>query len=302
MNNILINNQLILDALGLRVIEPFVCYAIGHVGFIDHDFNKMLVFCESEKYLDKVSKDSVTAVLCPKHLEKKIRNFGKVPIISSDPKDDFQQLRDFIALNNYKKYKSNIDKSVKIPQSSVISEWNVTIGKDVVIQPNVTILSDVIIGDGCFIGSGTVLGTAFDAKISKLGNISKNFHDGKLIIGDRVEIHSGCVLDKGNFFHGDTVISSDCKISHQSYIGHSTTIGRKTFVMASVTIAGGVKIGECVTIDPGVCICSFVKIGDFSKISTGAVVAYDVIPQARMTGNFAVFHEDFIKRHKFNSQ
>ena len=46
--------------------------------------------------------------------------------------------------------------------------------------------------------------------------------------------------------------------------------------MANVTIAGGIKIRECVTIDAGVCICSYVKMSDFSKISTGAVVAYDV--------------------------
>ena len=59
--------------------------------------------------------------------------------------------------------------------------------------------------------------------------------------------------------------------------------------MATGTITGGVKIGECVTIDSGVCILSYVKIGDFPKLSTGAVVAYDVIPQVRMTRNLVSF-------------
>ena len=298
MNSILINNEVILDALGLYVREPLECHAIGHVGFKSHDFNKMLAFCESEKYLGEIRKESVSAVLCPNYLEEEIRSFGKVAIISEDPKNDFQRLRDYLARQNYKRYPSRIDKSARISPAAFISEHNVTIGKDVVIQPNATILSDVSVGDGCFIGSGTVLGTAFDAKISKIGNISNNFHDGKLIIGDRVEIHSGCVLDKGNSFHGDTIVGNDCKISHQSYIGHSTSIGEKTFVMARVAIAGGVRIGKFVTIDPGVCVCSYVEIGDHAKISTGAIVAYDVKPHARMTGNFAVSHDRFMEKFK----
>lgn len=298
MNDILINNAVILDALGLYAQVSFECYSIGHVGFRNHNFNRMLAFCESKKYLQDINQQSVCAVLCPAHLEEEIGKFGKVAIISADPKNDFQRLRDYLAKKNYKKYPSKIDKSVKVPPSTVVSDYNVTIGKDVVIQPNVTILPDVSVGDGCFIGAGTVLGAAFDVKISKLGSISKNFHDGKLILGDRVEIHSGCVLDKGNSFHGDTIVSNDCKVSHQSYIGHSTSIGEKTFVMARVAIAGGVKIGKFVTIDPGVCVCSYVEIGDYAKISTGSVVAYDVMPYARMSGNFAVAHERFIKKYK----
>ena len=297
MNNILINNDIIFDVLGIFVHQPFECYAIGHIGFNRHDFNKMLVFCESEKYLDKIGQGSINAVLCQSFLEEKIWELGKIAIISEDPKDDFQKLRDYFAKINYKKYPSKIDASVNIPPSAFISEYNVIIGKNVVIQPNVTILSDVSLGEGCFIGSGTVLGSVFDAKISKLGNISNNFHDGRLILGDRVEIHSGCVLDKGNSFHGDTIISNDCKISHQSYIGHSTSVGEKTFILARVAIAGGVRVGKFVRIDPGVCVCSYVDIGDYATITTGSVVAYDVMPYARMSGNFAIPHDLF--REKF---
>jgi UDP-3-O-[3-hydroxymyristoyl] glucosamine N-acyltransferase len=301
MNNILVNNDIIFDALGIYVQEPFECYAIGHVGFNRHDFNKMLVFCESDQYLDEISRGPINAVICKSILEEKIWGLGKIAIISEDPKNDFQKLRDYLAKINYKKYPSEIDASVNIPPSVNISEYNVIIGKNVVIQPNVTILSDVSLGEGCFIGSGTVLGTAFDAKISKLGNISKNFHDGRLILGDRVEIHSGCVLDKGNSFHGDTIISNDCKISHQTYIGHSTSIGERTFVMARVAVAGAVKIGKLVTIHPGVCVCSHVEIGDYAKISTGSVVAFDVKPHARMSGNFAISHENFMEKYRIDS-
>lgn len=302
MNDILIDNAVILDALGLHSREPFECYSIGHIGFKKHFYNKMLVFCESERYLDEICGASISAVICPSNLEAEIISLGKVAIVSSDPKNDFQRLRDYLAKKNHKRFPSKIAKSAKIPSTVFISEYNVTINEDVVIQPNVTILPDVNIGAGCFIGSGAVLGTAFDAKISKLGNISNNFHDGRLIIGDRVEIHSGCVLDKGNSFHGDTTIGNDCKISHQSYIGHSSSIGEKTFILARVAIAGGVKIGKFVTIHPGVCVCSYVEIGDYSTITTGSVVAFNVISHSRMSGNFAVSHDLFMEKFKLDAR
>lgn len=297
MENILINNAVLKDALGLDPAEPFECYSIGHIGFIKHSRKKMLVFCDSEKYLDAIAKSKdVHAVLCDKALEKEIVKAKKIAIISNDPKNDFQKMRDYLARKNYKKYKSIVDETSQIASSASVSDFNVKIGKDVVIQPNVTILPGVEIGDECFIGSGTVLGAAFDAKISKFGNITNNFHDGKLIINNGVEIHSSCVLDRGNSFHGDTVIGENCKISHQTYIGHSSVVGVKTFIMAQVSIAGGVKIGDFVTIDPGVSVCSYVEIGNHARISTGSVVAFNVEPHARMTGNFAIPHSHFMSK------
>lgn len=294
----MISRKFLSDLLGVEIPEGLDVESLGHVGFTEHDRPKMLVFCESEKYLDSIDNESVSAVLTNSELADKVRDLGKIPVVVEDPRDAFQVVRDGWARKIYLEEPSSISSQAEVHPSAVISDYNVQIEEGAVIGPNVTILNDVNIGKGVFVGAGTVLGTAFDLKVSKQGNISRNFHDGRVVLEEGVEIHSNCTVDKGNSFHGDTILARDVKVSHQCYIGHSTQIDAATFVMANVSIAGGAKIGKSVLIDPGARICSFVNVGDRVRITTGSVVAFDVEEGERITGNFAVPHEVFMDEYR----
>jgi UDP-3-O-[3-hydroxymyristoyl] glucosamine N-acyltransferase len=288
----LIDKALIEKILPVKAHHDFMCLTLGHIGFVTHKREKMLVFCEGEKYLPYLEDPNIVAVLTTDALAERVLAAGKVPIVSASPKHHFQLLRDYVGREEYKLVASQVDPSASISPRAFVAQHNVRIGRNTIVEPNATILPGVEIGDDCFIGAGTVLGTAFDSKLSANG-IAKNFHDGKLVIGNDVEIHSNCCLDKGNFFHGDTVIGNHCRISHLSYIGHSSSLGEFVFVMTKVSIAGAVIIGDRVTIDPGCNICSYVKIGAGARITTGSMVAYDVAANARVTGYFAIPHDQF---------
>jgi UDP-3-O-[3-hydroxymyristoyl] glucosamine N-acyltransferase len=179
----------------------FRCTSLGHIGFVTHTRPEMLVFLSNEKYIGGIEAENVVAVLTTAELAQEVLNRGKVPIVSENPKRDFEMLRDHLARVGYVRTPSRIDPSAVVSEQAWVCETNVSIGKRCIIEPNVTILDGVEIGDDSFIVAGTVLGTAFDSKLCG-DSITKNFHDGRLIVGNNVEIHSNCCIDKGNAFHG----------------------------------------------------------------------------------------------------
>lgn len=292
---VVLNKETIEKILPVSAAADFRCTNLGHIGFVTHHRPEMLVFLSNAKYMDGIQSENIVAVLTTAQLSPEVLKRGKVPIISENPKRDFEVLRDYVARDRYVRTPSTIAPSATVSNRAWISETNVCIGKRCTIEPNVTILDGVEIGDDSFIGAGTVLGTAFDSKLC--GNeITKNFHDGKLIVGNNVEIHSNCCLDKGNSFHGDTIIGDYSRVSHLTYIGHSTKVGQYVFIMHRVAIAGGVVIGDRARIDPGSNICSHLNIGAEAIVTTGSTVTQDVPPGIRVSGYFAVPHDEFKRR------
>lgn len=118
-----------------------------------------------------------------------------------------------------------------------------------------------------------------------------------MLIGNGVEIQTNCNISRGLFPSRSTVIHDEVCIDALVHIAHAVQVGPKTKIAAGTTIGGNVVIGENVWIGPGSCVSNGVKIGDGATISLGSVVVRDVREGSRVTGNFAVDHEVFLREY-----
>ena len=119
---------------------------------------------------------------------------------------------------------------------------NCTISDNVIIKANCSLAQDVQIGKNSIVHHGAVLGSdGFGYAPSEKGYI-KIEQLGKLIIGNDVEIGSGCTIDRGAL--GDTEIKNGVKLDNQVHIAHNVILGRNSAIAACCAIAGSTKIGE----------------------------------------------------------
>lgn len=183
---------------------------------------------------------------------------------------------------------------VRIGEGCVIS-GEVTIGDRTVIEPNVVITGKVILGSDVHIKAGAVIGQkGFGFERDDSGTPVLFPQLGGVRIGDRVEIGALTTVARGTL--GDTVVSDDVKMDDHVHIAHNVEIGPRCLVSACVMISGGTKIGSDAWIGPNATISNALKIGEGASVSLGAVVAQSVKPGARVTGNFAEPHDQFLRR------
>lgn len=168
------------------------------------------------------------------------------------------------------------------------------IGEDTIIYGNVHIYSNVKIGKNVIVHAGAVIGAdGYSYERNEKGELEKYPHIGGVIIEDEVEIGSNTSIDRGTL--GDTFIGRGTKIDNQCHIAHNVIIGKHCAVVAQSMIGGSTEIGDDVWIGPGALISSGIKIGNKAFVTIGAVVTKDVPDGARVTGNFAIEHEKFIR-------
>ena len=88
------------------------------------------------------------------------------------------------------------------------------------------------------------------------------------------------------------------KIDNLVHIAHAAKIGKRTMIVANSGIGGRVTIGKDSWIGFGTTIRNGVTIGDKARINMGAVVTKSVKEYESVSGNFAISHEEFIRRLK----
>lgn len=157
-----------------------------------------------------------------------------------------------------------------------------------------TILERSVIGENVIIRAGALIGgDGFEPKYvaGKLVNIN---HTGGVWIGNNVEILHNTVIQR-SVFGGFTKIGDETKIGSLALIGHNAKIGRNCEIASNSHIAGSTIIGDKVWIGPNATISSELKVGKGAYITLGSVVTKDVEKGKRVSGNFAVDHNLFIK-------
>jgi len=255
-----------------------------------------LSFIDDVKYLEQLNANSnITGVFATEAIAPQI--VGKDVLLVSDPRYYFFTFFNEWAARTAARWESRISKTAVIHPRAYIAEYNVIIGDDTVIGPNVSILPDVEIGKGCTVQANAVIGSVgFEYKRTSRGVVPV-IHDGKVIIGDKVEVGANTAIDKGFSFR-DTIIGDETKIDNLVHIAHAVHIGKAAFVIASAMVAGSVTIGDAVWVGPNANIVPGVTIGNNAFISLGSVVTRSVEPGAHVTGNFAIPHELFLRNLK----
>ena len=193
-----------------------------------------------------------------------------------------------------------IGKNAKIGSNTIIGsnsiiEHDVKIGKNCVIGSNVIIKNSIIgesvvIQDGCNIGQ-----KGFGFIPMKQKNI-KFPHIGMVIIGNDVEIASGCTIDRGSL--DNTSIGNNTYLDNQVHVAHNVKIGSNCMIAGQVGFAGSSKIGNNVSIGGQAGVSGHLKIGNNVKIGGGSGVVKDIEDNQIVMGYPAVSFKDFIKNWK----
>ena len=257
----------------------------------------MLTFIEDSKYLEELHKTkNINCVITTPELVNSIsERFGIVT--SKSPRKAFIKLHNYLNQNTefyWKNFKSEIFDNAKIHPRAYITEKNVKIGDGVVVEANATILERTIIEENVIIRAGTVVGTEGFEMVRIDNEIIPISHCGGARICKNVEIQANCGVSR-SVFGGFTEIGEQTKLDNLVHVAHNVIIGKRCRIAACAMIAGSAIVGNDVWIGPSASISSGVRIGDNANITIGSVVTKDVLPGERVTGNFAISHDKFIK-------
>jgi UDP-3-O-[3-hydroxymyristoyl] glucosamine N-acyltransferase len=268
-----------------------------HLGLVDSAIPGTVTYIDQEKYSSAICKnENIAAVILRTDLVRcfntdanRLRLF-----IADDPRACFYQTHNELAKEkNASLPPTVIDSTSQIHSSAYISDVGVTIGANVRIEPMVTLLPGVEIGQNSIVRSGAKIGVeGFEHTRTSQGILSV-IHDGKVLIGERVEIGANNTIARG-LMGKNTVIGNDTKTDCLVHIAHCAHVGERCLLTASVTIAGSVIMGDDVWIGPNSSISSQVQIGDSAFVTIGAVVVKTVRPHHQVTGNFAIDHSQFM--------
>jgi UDP-3-O-[3-hydroxymyristoyl] glucosamine N-acyltransferase LpxD len=276
-------------AFDLRCLRPRTLTFAGGLGFL----MKALEAPE-------VSAIVTTSSLLRAAAERKTIPAEKGIALSNSPRSTFFLLHNALCLiPGFYARRSGFERgeNTAIHERATISADGVHIGANVRIESNVVIKANVRVGDHCVIRAGSIIGgKGFQYLRGNDGPPISIAHSGGVSIGNRVEIHGSCAIDR-HIFDDDTTIGDDTKFDNHVQFAHGSQIGRRCLVAAAAVIAGSVRIGDDVWIGPNSTVSDSLTIGDKAAISLGSVVVRDVPSGERVTGNFAEPHLQFLKRH-----
>jgi len=275
-----------------------------------------LTFFDSTKYQSNANSTKASACITTQKLEKYLPNHVKKIIVKNVLYELAIALSkmyigaeiDYPDLSLKKPSKSSF-KGVKFSNNVLIGK-NVKIGKNSVVGANTVIEHDVCIGANCIIGSNVVLKNSIignevviqdGCNIGQKGfgfiplknNNLKIPHIGRVLIHDKVEIASGCTIDRGSV--DDTEIGQNTYLDNQVHMAHNVKIGANCMIAGQVGFAGSSTIGDNVSIGGQAGISGHLKIGNNVKIGGGSGVIKDISDNQIVMGYPAIPFKDFIK-------
>ncbi|PTT37334.1 UDP-3-O-(3-hydroxymyristoyl) glucosamine N-acyltransferase [Chryseobacterium sp. HMWF028] len=293
---IMLTNQKIHSVINLKFNKEDVSFQ--KLALANSDIPETLTFLDDTKFISQINNNSnITGVITTEALAEKLD--GKEVLISDCPRFDFFTLMNVISKEEYKKEDSQISETAFIYRTAYVSDYNVKIGKNTIIEPNVTIFADVEIGDNCIIRAGAVVGSeGFEVKRTEKGVLTV-FHDGKVILGNNVEVGANTAIDKGFSFR-NTIIEDDAKIDNLVHVAHGVTIRKRALVVAGTVLGGSSIIGEDAWTSINASIAPAVEVKSKGFVSMGAVVTKNVEEGQQVTGNLAIDHHKFMTIFKNN--
>jgi UDP-3-O-[3-hydroxymyristoyl] glucosamine N-acyltransferase len=189
---------------------------------------------------------------------------------------------------------AKIGEQVQIGAGVVIGE-GVEIGAASRIHPNVTIYPGCRIGQRAIVHAGAVIGAdGFGFAQEQDKSWVKIPQNGRVIIGDDVEIGANTTIDRGAL--EDTLIGDGVKLDNQIQVGHNVHIGAHSAMAGCVGIAGSARIGRRCTVGGGTVILGHLTICDDVQVSAGTLVAKSILKPGNYTGTVpSLPHEDWLK-------
>ena len=284
--------SLIQELFALTSEKPVEVQALRLLGYIDTE--PVLTFLDDEKFLPMLlAEPRVQTVFITPALAPRLAGTQLNPLVHEDPRWCYYTLWNKLAATTRPPVPTLIHPSARIHPTAFVESHDVVLAEGVILEPNVTVLAHVEIGRNTIVRAGSVLGSmGFEHKRTKKGIVSV-IHDGKVIIGENVEIGANCCFDLG-FSYRQTIIGDECKFDNFIHIAHGDQLGKRCFLAAAAMVAGSVTMGDDVWVGPGASISSQITLGDCASVTIGAVVTRDVPAGKKVSGNFAIDHQRFL--------
>jgi UDP-3-O-[3-hydroxymyristoyl] glucosamine N-acyltransferase len=292
----MIDAKLLQDTLGISIPAGMVFDDLGLVS-MQHAL-RLITFIDRREFINEaINNPNIVAAFVTTEMKEYLVDSTMFPILVDEPRWYYYTLFNHLVKMLRKDIPTEIDTSAIVHPTAFVASINVKIGKNCLIEPNVTILDSVEIGDDCIVRAGAVLGiNGFEMKRTSRGILMVE-HDGKVIIGNKIEIGPNNTIIKG-FHYRHTIIGDDTKFDALIHFAHCAQIGKRCRIAAQAMIAGSATIGDDVWIGPNASVSSGVTIGDNAFITLGSVVVKNVPSFSKVTGNFAIPHDKFIANLK----
>ena len=269
-----------------------------------------LVFVEDEKHLSLALQSHAAAVIAGKFAEAKPTS--KPLLISRQPKLTFARAARLLRSAPNRPpgihpsaqvhASARLGKSVTVAERVVIGEgaavgdqsWigagtvigaGVDVGCDCELYPNVTVYSGTRLGDRVIVHAGAVLGSDGFGYVRDraTGRYEKFPQQGRLEIGDDVEIGANSTIDRGAL--EVTRIGRGSKIDNLVHIGHNCQIGEDVVIAAQAGLSGSVVIEKDVVLG------GQVGLGERAHIEEGVMLGGQggVLPNKVLRGKGVAF-------------
>jgi UDP-3-O-[3-hydroxymyristoyl] glucosamine N-acyltransferase len=271
-------------------------------------------FFENETYLEQAKLSNAGLIFVPQDFDDSLlpnKNLLKI----EQPYVKFMMLVSFWLTLEKDKNAGKIHKSATIAKSAKIGK-KVTIGANVVIgddvqvgansvieantvikektiigeschfYPNVSVYQDCIIGDRVILHSGCVIGADGFGFLYHEGKQHKIPQVGIVELGNDVEIGANSAIDRATL--GVTKIEDGTKVDNLVQVGHNCKIGKNSMLCSQVGLAGSTIVGNLVYLAGQVGVGGHLTIHDRAKIGAQSGVMNTVEPDAQLWGTPAI--------------
>ena len=205
--------------------------------------------------------------------------------ICDDPKGIYFTILNYLAQEKNESKPTTIGTGCCISDKASISETNVVIGNNVVIEDFACVNEGSIIGNNCIIRSGAQISVQDFNFFSYKGKSYPLKHTGVTVLGDSVDIGYNAQVGRALYEYNQTQIGNNCKIANYAAIGHDSIIGDNTNIYANVMIGGNVTIGNNSRVYMSSTIKNAISIGDSVKVNMGSVVIHDIADNKTVFGD-----------------
>ena len=172
---------------------------------------------------------------------------------------------------------------------------NAIIGDNTIIYPSVTVYRDCKIGSDCIIHANTAIGSdGFGFATNSLGQHTKIYQNGNVVIEDDVEIGSNVSVDRAVF--GTTLIKKGVRIDNLVQIGHNCEIGEYSVFVAQSGSAGSTKLGRNVVVGGQAAFAGHLEIAPFSTFAARSGVTHNIKESGKTFSGFPLMdHKQWLK-------
>ncbi len=165
-----------------------------------------------------------------------------------------------------------------------VVENDVRIGANTVLHSHVFVGASCVIGSGCEVHPHTTIGSdGFGYAVGADRRPRKISHLGNVVVGDDVEIGSGCSIDRATLT--STHIRSGNKLDNLCHIAHNCDLGENGFYTAGFMMGGSTTIGRGFVTGGNSVVTAHVTLGDNVSLAGRSTVTND-IPHAGAYGGY----------------